>query len=286
MCSLKWGRVVRTRLGSDGRSIIQSGGQDTVSYFGSQNRFRDIAISPDGKSLFVVMDKSATTSGPSSANPIVPGCQGCLQKYTFIGYNTVSGTSALPHSIEIGSGKSDACENMNTVNISTASGNTNYWVPITDTLGNIIAEIKANSKDLGNVTTSVYIKSGTVREFGYYKVLYANRSITIKPQNTFTGSVNVRLYLTNAEYISLRDGINSALQPSGISSITNIGVFKNNELPCSSTMSVIPSSVTLVGTPYTRNATTGYVIEVSCNRIFYLLFCACCISTSITSDEL
>jgi glucose/arabinose dehydrogenase len=260
MSGLKWGRLIRTKLYNTGDSVLAEGGRDTTCYFDSNNRFRDIAFSPSGKDIFVIMDKSAATSGPSANNPSIPACAGCLQRYSFIGYNTVSGTSGLPNHIEIAPGKSDACENVNTVNIN--ANNNNVWVPITDTLGNIVAEIKANANNLGNVTSSIFVKSGSVREFGYYKTLYANRSITISPQNAPGSAVYVRLYLTNNEYIALKDGINSVSQPSGITSITNVGVFKNNETPCSSTMSVIPSSVTLRGT-YTRTGTTGYAIEVS-----------------------
>jgi hypothetical protein len=182
--NLKGGKVTRMKLNASGTGVLTAAPYDTIGLFRSTNRFRDIALAPDGKTIFVVIDSSATTSGPTSGNPIISACGGCVQKYTFIGYNTVSGTSALPNHIDIGPGKPDACENVNTININ-ATNNT-YWVPITDTLGNIIAEIKANGLNLGNVTSSVYIKTGAVREFGFYKTLYANRSITITPQNTFT----------------------------------------------------------------------------------------------------
>jgi hypothetical protein len=43
------------------------------------------------KRLFVIMDNTSTTSGPGSANPVVPACAGCVQKYTFLGYYDVAG---------------------------------------------------------------------------------------------------------------------------------------------------------------------------------------------------
>jgi DNA-binding beta-propeller fold protein YncE len=84
--SLKWGRLLKIKLNAAGTQTYPTNTyNDTVSYLGSQNRFRDLAFSPDGKDIFVVMDNSSTTSGPGSANPVVPNCLGCVQKYTFLG---------------------------------------------------------------------------------------------------------------------------------------------------------------------------------------------------------
>src|SRR5258705_6804746 len=107
---------------------------DTNTLFRSVNRFRDIAISPDGRSIFTVIDSSATTSGPTTTNPIVSVCRGCLQKYTFLGYNAKSTSpfaSTIPDTIAIARGQSNGCDNANTVTINTANFNNNIWVPIT-----------------------------------------------------------------------------------------------------------------------------------------------------------
>ncbi|MBL0133257.1 MAG: PQQ-dependent sugar dehydrogenase [Chitinophagaceae bacterium] len=142
--SLKWGRLVKIRLYSNGDSVVKSGGQDTVSYFGSTNRFRDLAIESNGKNLYVIMDKSTTTSGPSANFPVVPACPGCLQKYSFLGYADVAGKSNIPNTIDVSSGVDNSCAAGTTVDISGA--NTNYWVPITGPDGNIMAEIYANGQ--------------------------------------------------------------------------------------------------------------------------------------------
>ncbi|MEO5562674.1 MAG: PQQ-dependent sugar dehydrogenase, partial [Chitinophagaceae bacterium] len=89
--SLKWGRLVKLRLNPAGTAVVPTGTQDTVSYFGSRNRFRDVAFDPDGKTIYVVMDRSTTSSGPSNGSPIVPDCLGCIHKYTFLGYNDNAG---------------------------------------------------------------------------------------------------------------------------------------------------------------------------------------------------
>jgi DNA-binding beta-propeller fold protein YncE len=88
--SLKWGRLLRLRLDATGAATAPTNSvSDTISYFNSQNRFRDMAFSPNGKDIFVIMDNTSTTSGPGSANPVVPACAGCVQKYTFLGYYDV-----------------------------------------------------------------------------------------------------------------------------------------------------------------------------------------------------
>jgi hypothetical protein len=62
--SLKWGRLVRLRLDANGTATAPTNTvSDTVSYFGSQNRFRDLAFSPDGKDIFVIMDNNSTYIG-------------------------------------------------------------------------------------------------------------------------------------------------------------------------------------------------------------------------------
>ncbi|RYY13461.1 MAG: T9SS type A sorting domain-containing protein, partial [Chitinophagaceae bacterium] len=229
--TLKGGKILRQKLSDDGTSIIDitpTDTKDTVGVFRSVNRFRDIAFSNDGKSMFVVIDKSQTTSGPTTTNPILSACAGCVQKYTFLGYETVASKSALPDAINIAAGTPNQCMVLNSVNIN--SDNTNYWVPITDTFSNVVAEIKANGNILGNVTASVYAKSGAVREHGWHKTLYLNRNITISPQNQpSSGTVEIRLYLTEVEYQALRTATNSGGQGSNVTGITSLGIFKNND---------------------------------------------------------
>ena len=83
MSGLKWGRLIRTKLSGTGTAVVPTNGADTVCYFDAPNRLRDIAFSPSGKDIFVIMDKSAATSGPSANNPSLVSCAGCVQKYTF-----------------------------------------------------------------------------------------------------------------------------------------------------------------------------------------------------------
>jgi len=257
LASLKGGKVIRLKLNSTGDAIVPNP-DDTTNYFRSTNRFRDIALSPDGNSIFTIIDKSSTTSGPTTGNPIISACGGCVQKYTFLGYAASGGTSTIPTTITIAGGKPNICENANTININAA--NANYWVPITDTNSNIIAEINANGNILGNVTTSLYTHSGAVREKATGHSLYLDRNITITPQTQPSSAVSIRLYLTNAEFTALKNGVNSLSQPSGVASISNLSIFKNSDA-CGSVLT--NSAPAIVTTNKAAFGTGGYVVQAS-----------------------
>jgi glucose/arabinose dehydrogenase len=248
--SLKWGRLVRLKLDGTGTQTVPSNNSsDTMTYFNSQNRFRDLTFSPDGKDIFVIMDNTSTTSGPGSANPVVPNCAGCVQKYTFIGYNDASGKSSIPTSIDVTSGTANSCTTGTTITIDNT--NTNYWVPITGPDGNIMAEIYANGNILGTVTSSFYNNSGSIRVAN--GTHYLDRNITITPQTQPTSTVKIRLYISKAELDAL-----IADASSGVFSISNLLILKNQD-PCSSTI----NNATLAISPTFAEAhgTNGYVLQ-------------------------
>ncbi len=268
--SLKWGRLVRIRLGPSGTITVPSNDPrlnagDTISYFGSQNRFRDIAFAPNGRDIYVVMDRSTTTSGPSAQWPVVPTCLGCVQKYTFLGYNVNTGSSNrsyIPTSITVAPGKNNTCDSVNTVTINIVNENNNLWVPLTDTGSNVVAEIYAMGQNLGNVTAKVYHNGNAIRTKSGKK--YLDRNITITPQFQPGANVKIRLYITKAEY--------DLLQASAGSGITNPGdvkIFKNND-PCGSNMTATPNTVPM---DFTTEAfgTNAYVLQgtISSFSTFY-----------------
>ena len=265
--SLKWGRLVKLKLDGTGVATAPTNTvSDTVSYFNSQNRFRDLAFSADGKDIFVIMDNTSTTSGPGSANPAVPNCAGCVQKFTFLGYNSDgNGKSTISNSIDVTAGTANSCENGTTITIDNT--NSNHWVPITGQDGNILAEIKANGNNLGTVTSSFYIKTGTIRETSAKK-LYAGRNITITPQNQPSSSVDIRLYITAAEYNALRTATNSVGASSGVNSIGDIVILKNNDA-CGSALINTPITLT---PQYAEAFGNNYVLQgtISSFSSFYL----------------
>ncbi|MEI9811099.1 MAG: PQQ-dependent sugar dehydrogenase [Bacteroidota bacterium] len=224
--SLKWGRLVRLKLGVTGRATAPTNTvADTVSYFGSQNRFRDLAFDPNGKDIYVIMDKSTTTSGPSSLFPVVPSCKGCLQKYTFLGYADNGGKSSIDTSINVTNGPVNICNPGTSVTID-ATNNT-LWVPITGPDGNIMAEINAMGQDMGVVNSSFYKNSGAIRiKTGVH---YLDRNMTISPAvTTYSNDVKVRLYISRAEF-------NALVADGTIGTIGQLKVLKNNDA-CGSTV--------------------------------------------------
>jgi hypothetical protein len=252
---LKWGRVIRLKLNTSGTTIIPSNGKDTISYFGSTNRFRDIAIAPNGNDIYVIMDKNATTSGPSATNPIVAACAGCVHKYTFMGYNSDgNGKSLISSGVDVSSGTSNSCTIANMVTIDV--NNNNIWVPITGADGNIVAEIKANGNNLGNVSTSFYNHTGSIRVTSDRK-LYLNRSITINPQHQPASSVSVRLYLTTAEYNELKSASVANGNPSSITAISNLRLLKNND----GCLNKLTNSTTIITPQYIDTFGNNFAVQ-------------------------
>jgi trimeric autotransporter adhesin len=248
--SLKWGRLLRMRLDATGAATAPNNSvNDTISYFNSQNRFRDLAFSPNGKDVFVIMDNTSTTSGPGSANPVVPSCAGCVQKYTFLGYYDVSGKSSIPTSIDVTNGTVNTCNAGTTVTIDNT--NSNLWVPITGPDGNIMAEIYANGNNLGAVTSSFYKNSGAIRVAN--TTHYLNRNMTITPQTQPSSTVKIRLYMSKAELDALiADGA------SNVTAIGNLKILKNND-PCSS--SIIEATTEIIPTYAEAHGANGYMLQ-------------------------
>jgi trimeric autotransporter adhesin len=259
-CSLKWGRVLRLKLGSGGTTIVPTNGADTVSYFGSTNRFRDAALAPNGKDMYVIMDKSSTTSGPSAGNPVVPACGGCVVKYTFLGYADASGKSSIPTAIDVTAGTANACSAGTTVTIDNT--NNNIWVPLTGPDGNIMAEIYANGNNLGTITSSFYTNSGAIRIKNGTR--YLDRNITITPQNQPSTAVKIRLYLSKAEFDAL-----DADPSSGISSISDLKILKNSDF-CGSAITGVTS---LINPTYAEaHGSNGYMLQGSINSFSSFYF--------------
>jgi len=248
--SLKWGRLLRLRLNAAGTATAPTNTtSDTISYFNSQNRFRDLAFSSNGKDIFVIMDNNSTTSGPGSANPVVPQCAGCVQKYSFLGYNDNGGKSSIPTSIDVTNGTVNTCNTGTTVTIDNT--NNNLWVPITGPDGNIMAEIYANGNNLGAITSSFYKHSGTIRVANTTR--YLDRNMTITPTVQPASTVKIRLYLSKAELDALiADGA------SGVTAIGNLRIYKNND-PCSSAIGAPPTAIT--PTYAEAHGVNGYMLQ-------------------------
>ena len=137
------------------------------------------------------------------------------------------------------------------------NANKNSWVPVYDSSGNIAAMINANGNNLGTVNTSIYTKTGPCREDGNFR-LYLNRNITITPQTQPASNVSVRLYILKAELDSLKTAINSQSQPSGVASINEVDVFKNDD-----SCSAIGGNTALPLTASSGTYNTDHYLQVS-----------------------
>jgi PQQ-dependent dehydrogenase (s-GDH family) len=255
LASLKGGKMIRLQLNSSGTGIVASP-NDTINYFWSKNRFRDLAFSPDGKSVFVVIDSSAITSGPTSGNPVVSTCRGCVIEYTFLGYNYNSNKSTIPSTIPVTTGTANSCTGGTSITIDNT--NNMLWVPITGPDGNIMAEIKANGNNLGVVTSSFYYNSGTVREDANHR-LYLDRNLTITPTTQPSSAVSIRLYLSSAELTALINAKNSQGLSSGVTGVNNLDIRKNQDA-CGSSLAQATTTYTQT---FSGTQTGGYWVETN-----------------------
>lgn len=263
LASLKRGSMMRVKLNADGSAVAAGGigGFDTAYVFPTNNRFRDLAIDPDGWSIYASIDRRGSTSGPTSDNPVGSTHAGAIIKYTFRGYNsqgTSPVTSAMPSEIPIDSATTNTCTPGTTVVISPAAGNNSIWVPITGPNGDIVAEINANGNDLGTVTTSFYVNSLTTRFANGQP--YLNRNITINRSTTGAISavtpVRVKLYFTRGE-------LNNLLAADGsISGILDIAIIRNNN-SCSAAMTTGTITRPAITGRFTRGgaAAFGYALQ-------------------------
>ena len=156
-----------------------------------------------------------------------------------------------------------SCQALPAITIDISNNNT--WVPVFDNIGNIAAEINANGNNLGIVNTSLYTKNGPCREDLSHR-LYLNRNITITPQNQPAGTVSVRLYILKSELDTLRLALNSQGQPTGVASINEVDVFKNNDA-CATVGALTASPLTATTGAY--NSDFYLQVNVSSFSSFY-----------------
>ena len=90
--SLKNGHIVRLKLNEDGTGITG----DTLCYFKGEVRYRDVAISPDGKTIYAITDSASVSSGPSAEDPKQVSYNGCLLSFHYEGNNAAANSNILP----------------------------------------------------------------------------------------------------------------------------------------------------------------------------------------------
>jgi hypothetical protein len=246
--TLRRGTLYRYKLNAARNGIDN----DSVPYFFRTDRYRDIALK-NGNIIFTVTDSIGSTSGPSGSGTSALSRPGTILKYTFLGYqnNGVNNKSTLPATIDVTDGPVNTSNSGSTVTIDAT--NSNYWVPLTGSDGNILAEIFANGQTLGTVTSCFYKNAGAIRTQGSAR--YLDRNITITPQFQPVTPVRIRIYFSKTEFDALD------LDPlSGITSIADIKILKNADA-CGSGVS---STTTMINPVYAEaHGTDGYVVQAS-----------------------
>jgi PQQ-dependent dehydrogenase (s-GDH family) len=76
---MRTGAVYRVKLAADGRSVIGS----PVEYFKSNDRYRDSAVSPDGRRIFLVTDSKGVTMDADGKRTDALTSPGALLEFTF-----------------------------------------------------------------------------------------------------------------------------------------------------------------------------------------------------------
>jgi glucose/arabinose dehydrogenase len=83
---LKNGKMIRLKLNDRGDQVTG----DTICYFKGDVRYRDLALSPDGKKIYLSTDSGSVSSGPSKENPQQISYRGSILEFTYLGQAPVT----------------------------------------------------------------------------------------------------------------------------------------------------------------------------------------------------
>jgi PQQ-dependent dehydrogenase (s-GDH family) len=129
--TLKKGTIYRAKLAPDGNSIVG----DTYEIFHSSNdRYRDVALDPDGVTIYAITDNSGSTSGPSGSTAVTIVNPGVIVKIQYTGPTVVSPPTAN-------------CQNVNAV------------LDINGSVTILASQVNNNSTDDGTIVSYVLDKS-------------------------------------------------------------------------------------------------------------------------------
>jgi PQQ-dependent dehydrogenase (s-GDH family) len=85
--TLKKGTIYRAKLAPDGNSIV---GNIYEIFHSSNDRYRDVALDPDGVTFYAITDNSGSTSGPSGSTAVTIVNPGVIVKIQYTGPTVVS----------------------------------------------------------------------------------------------------------------------------------------------------------------------------------------------------
>jgi aldose sugar dehydrogenase len=92
VATLKRGRIYRAKITPDGNGIVpitdpepDNTNDDFEELWYTQNRYRDVVVSPDGLTFYIITDSVGSTSGPSNNSSIVIQNPGIIIKVKYTG---------------------------------------------------------------------------------------------------------------------------------------------------------------------------------------------------------
>lgn len=85
--TLKKGTIYRAKLAPDGNSIV---GSVYEIFHSSNDRYRDVALDPDGVTIYAITDNSGSTSGPSGTTAVTIANPGVIVKIQYVGSTVTS----------------------------------------------------------------------------------------------------------------------------------------------------------------------------------------------------
>ena len=130
------------------------------------------------------------------------------------------------------------------------------FVPITDSLGNIIAGIE-NSLPLGEVGVDYYLHDGGTRVAGDQRARYASRNVTLRPAVQPESPLGLRIYLREAE-------VRTLVELGAISGVDDLAVTKVEGTACSR---FFPGGGEEVSWRRAGRYGDGYFVEVEVNSL-------------------
>lgn len=90
--SLKKGLVYRVLLGTNGLTVPG----DTIPYWYTQNRYRDLAMNPDKRTFYIATDNTGSTSGPSGSSTTTLNNPGAILEFQYTGILSLPAEQTRP----------------------------------------------------------------------------------------------------------------------------------------------------------------------------------------------
>lgn len=167
--TLKKGELYRQKLSPDGSTVLGAG--EAILY--TQNRYRDVAIAPDGKTLYIITDSGGSTSGPSGSQSLSVVDPGVILKFVYQPANMVTCSVPVPDVTTLPTITSNCAVTLTAPTATNTCAGTAGIVGLTDTIFPITAQ--------GNTTVTWTYK------YGIGLTVTQNQTVTIN-STTWNGT--------------------------------------------------------------------------------------------------